>query len=154
MKFAFRLLFVVVTVAACRSSRPIDVMSIPGRCDSVPPRLAVGEQHGARVPTIVAQQPDRAAIVGSVVEAGTDRWLRSAGVALFVAGAGATRTPFTREIPTDSSGSFAFEGLPPGRYIIRARWFVHRGEERAITVVAGRVDTLYFRLPFFSCAGY
>lgn len=140
----------LVVVSACARRAPLDVMAMSGPCDSVPPAVPAGALRRARVPQ-AAFADGSAALVGTVVEAGTGQALWYAEAALTPAvAAGAAPAPAR----ADSLGGFAFVGVTPGAYTLHLRALSHHYEERRVEVRAGSVDTVRAELRYFACSGY
>src|SRR5215212_2036114 len=126
------ILAAILIVASCRSSRGVNAMTLPGVCDSIPPRLTPSEPRGAQVPAITKVADDYGAIVGSVTDSISERRLQSAGLSLFNLNISGTESQFGREIPSDPSGGFAFDSVPPGRYIVKARRIGYKAVEQQV----------------------
>src|SRR5215216_2374546 len=134
----------ILIVASCRSSRGVNAMTLPGVCDSIPPRLMSSEARGAQVPAITKIADDYGAIVGSVTDSISERRLQAAGLSLFKLNISGTESQFGREVSSNPSGGFAFDSIPPGRYIVKARRIGYNAIEQRVNTVGGQVDTVNF----------
>lgn len=54
-------------------------------------------------------------------------------------------------VVADSAGGFVFDGLTPGAYRLLVHPYSHRPDSTDIKILAGRVDTVELRPPFFGC---
>ena len=105
-----------------------------------------------RVPS-VAPRSDRAAIVGTVSEAGTGRPLESA-ISLRSDSAASGSPTAARTSYTDSLGGFTLLSVSPGAYTIHFQSLGHVMAERHLVVRMGATDTVLAELQFFTCIGY
>lgn len=139
-----------VTAAGCTRRAPVDVMMLPGVCDSVPASVAPGARRAARIPH-VAGDADHGAVVGILVEAGTGQPPSYGDASLRPLGA---TGPTIGPVRADTLGGFALEHVPPGAYTLRLRAFNHQYQERHIEARAGAVDTVRAELRYYVCLGY
>jgi Carboxypeptidase regulatory-like domain len=144
----FNLVIALVVTASCARSHTIDVMTLPGVCDTIPPAAVAGPS--AQLPTAAASR-DHGAVVGTAVEAGTGRPLVQSFVSLYPMDSSA-RPPYAAG--TDSLGGFVFRRLAPGTYTLRIRAIGHRLQDHQVDVRPGVVDTVRVALRYFTCVGY
>ena len=131
-----------------------DVMSMPAVCDSVPLSLKPGEPTGATLPEAVRPSSDSGTVIGTVTEAGTNRTIGGAGVALRpLPQSDSTRRP-VRRARTTRSGGFEVRSLVPGQYQFRVTNIGQRPHERAVDVRAGVIDTFVLQLGAYRCSGF
>jgi hypothetical protein len=153
-RFAVPILAAILIISSCRSSTTVNAMMLPAVCDSIPPKLAPSEPRGPQIPAIIKTRDGYGAIVGSVTDSISAQRLQSAGLSLFKLDSSASKSQFGREIPSDPSGGFAFDSVPPGSYVVRVRRIGYNAVQRQVNAVAGKIDTVNFRLRYYICHGY
>jgi hypothetical protein len=140
-------------LSGCAKAQPLDVISAPAVCDSVPPPLAPGERIGGELPPGVAATVDAGAVVGVVQEARSGRPLQAATVRLDSVGSRLPSVPLGHAL-SDAAGGFTLRAVRPGTYTLRTMLIAHVPRERAITVRAGAIDTVSMELAYLHCMGY
>lgn len=96
--------------------------------------------------------PQFGAVAGEVTQAETGDALRSATVTLSQILDGKAKPPGFRY--TDAKGGFAFDSVVPGTYHLRVRRLGEYQDSLTMHLVAGRVDTVRFRMRAYRCYGY
>ena len=150
---------VVASIAAlgylsgCTRAQPLDVMSAPAVCDSVPPPLARGERVGGELPLGISASADSGVVVGVVLQAQTGRPLSGATVSLRPGGSSLTSARMGGAV-SNAAGGFSLRPVLPGTYTMRTTLIGHFPRERTVTVRAGAVDTVRTELAYLHCVGY
>jgi hypothetical protein len=141
---------VLIAISACSppQKQMPDLMHIGTWCDTAPMK-PLG--RAAQVPDALAVT-GFATFSGVVVQAETDDALQGAIVTLVSARAGTVKSSPWRL--TDSKGSFTFDSVVPGGYQIRVKALGQRPDSLGVQAMAGRVDTVRFRMVAFRCVGY
>jgi hypothetical protein len=95
--------------------------------------------------------PQFGAVIGTVVQAETGDALEGAVVGLTPNSDKLNSQPWRG---TDSKGGFAFDSVVPGGNQLRVRKLGEYKDSLTIHTVAGRVDTVQFRMRAYRCYGY
>ena len=144
---AFSLAVALMTLGACRPPQPVDIMTMPAVCDTIPPMVG----RTARMPLVAAER-SRGAIVGVVTESITGLAVPQADVRLLDP---ATRNAVAGPVVTDSRGGFALASLPVhGPYRLVVRSIGHDASEREVRILLGVVDTETVAMRYRVCSGY
>jgi hypothetical protein len=148
----FGLLWSVVLIAIPACSLPQkqmpDPMHAAASCDTSPMKPF---GRAAQVPDALALT-GFATFSGVVVQAETDDALQGTIVTLVSARVGTVKSPLWRV--TDSKGGFTFDSVLPGSYQIRIKALAQHQDSLRVQAMAGRVDTVRFRMVAFRCGGY
>jgi hypothetical protein len=149
-------LFVFIISAAafaCRSPKPVDVMTMAPVCDSTPAQPDPNET-GPTLPSFGAAGLNHAALIGTVEEAVSRHPLPGGVIDLSPADSAGGNGASRRRTYADQFARFILDSIAPGTYLIKARFFGHRPVERRAVLLPSTVDTLRFSLDRFSCVGY
>ena len=147
--FVISLAAVLVCAPSCsRQPAPsIDAMSTGG-CDTRPMK-PIGRP--VEIPS-VRVLPQFGAVIGTVAQAETGDALVGAVVSLRQNNDAKPQSLPWRH--TDSKGGFAFDSVAPGGYQLRVRRIGEYQDTLTIHSVAGRADTVRFRMRAYRCYGY
>jgi hypothetical protein len=123
----------------------VNELDAPGYCAGYLPPASVAEPLMRVAPAVPTAATGRSGAMSGRVECQDDSaplgWV---SVELRLLGAAPDARPVAAT--TDSTGVFAFEDLPPGRYALRMRRIAFAAREDTLTVEAGRVVTRRVRL--------
>jgi hypothetical protein len=139
--------FRMVVRSTDRPPLVIDVMSAT-YCDTTPMK-PIGRP--VEIPSVRAF-PQLGAVTGIVVQAETGDALQDAAVSLLQTSDAKIQSRLRRA--TDSKGGFAFDSVVPGRYQLRVLRIGEHPDTLTIHPLAGRVDTVRFRMRANRCFGY
>ena len=123
-------------------------MTDPPVCDTTPMK-PLGRR--VEIPAITPR-PNQAALTGSVVQAETGDAIVAAAISLRPVKP--TPKPVEPHRYSNPEGGFSFDDLDPGAYRVLVRRIGESLDTATIQLVAGRVDTLSFRLRAYRCYGY
>jgi hypothetical protein len=147
------LVAVLGPLPGCRRPEPVDIMSAPATCDSVPPPLAPGERVGGELPSGISATADSGTVIGVVLQARSGRPLQAVTVRLGPVGSSVTSTPVARTL-SNPVGGFIVRSVPPGMYTLRTLVIGHYPSERTIIVRPGAIDTVRAEMAYLHCVGY
>ena len=136
-------------VISCANQAPVNVMTLPAVCDSVPPAVPIAARRIPRVPE-TNLRPSTGAVVGAVIEMVSSQPIAYAMAELRLIDS----SRILSSVPTDTLGGFALRNVPPGAYRLRVRAMQHRFEERGVLVQEDVIDTVQVHMRYFTCTGY
>ena len=140
-----------ISAIGCGPKLP-NIMTLPARCDTVPPAVAPGTRWSPSVPEVKIASPGDGALVGTVVRRGTRQPVRAQLTLRPEPESTGRRAP--GEQLANSLGGFSFGRLAPGEYELYTRALSHRPDRRRVFVRAGLVDTVRLELQYEACIGY
>ncbi len=144
----------IMTSTSCARAQRYDIMSAPGKCDTVPLPLRPGEQIGGVMPASRPPGSDSILVIGTVVEATTGRALERGTVALFENSAPTDLQRPMAIASTNATAGFVLVAPRPGSYEVVMRRIGYRRKAQPVELRPGIVDTLRLVLQYEHCVGY